>query len=106
MASGERPELGNEVRIGQEAHVEDQVSVFGHALAKAETHARNQGILVAFAALEALRQHSTQFVNIELRGVDHQIGQRLTGCNRRRSERSDARTEALRPSGCGRRVSL
>ena len=54
LTPGEWTELGNEVRIGQEAHVEHQVGIFGDALAEAEAHARDQDVLVALCALEAL----------------------------------------------------
>src|ERR1700674_88653 len=42
IAAGERPELRHEVRVGQKAYIEDQVGLFRHTVAKAETHAGNQ----------------------------------------------------------------
>src|SRR5581483_8512914 len=42
----ESSELGDEVRIGQETDVKDQVSVLGHSLAKSETDAGNQKALL------------------------------------------------------------
>ena len=41
--------------LGKKAHVENQVGILGHALAIAEADARDEDVLVAIAALEALR---------------------------------------------------
>src|SRR5689334_2289665 len=41
VASGEWPELGDEVRVGQKTNVEHQVSVIGHAVLESEAHERD-----------------------------------------------------------------
>src|SRR5580658_5563810 len=42
MASRKRPEFRHEVRIGQEANVEDQVGLLGDSVAEAEAYTGNQ----------------------------------------------------------------
>src|SRR5208283_3029069 len=72
MLSGVRTKLGNEVRIGQEAHVEHQVGVLGHAFAITKAHARDENVLVAITCLKSLDQRCTQLVNVELCGVQEE----------------------------------
>ena len=55
IASGERPELGHEVRVGQEAHVEDQVGVLGNALTESEADAGHQNAFFRRLLLENAR---------------------------------------------------
>src|SRR5947209_9239558 len=50
--AGKRAELGHEVRIGQEADIEDEVGVFRHAVFEAEAHAGDQNVLVGRVLLE------------------------------------------------------
>ena len=65
------------MRIRQEANIEDEVGVFGDAFAIAKTDARDQDVLFAAASLEARVQQTARLVNVELRGVDDQISERL-----------------------------
>ncbi len=74
IAPGQRAEFWNEVRVGQEAHVEDQVSVLRNSLTESETHARHQDALFRRFFLKALGDMRSQLVNIELGSVDHEIG--------------------------------
>src|SRR5579864_9561907 len=75
IPAGERPELGNEVRVGEEANVEDQVGIFGNSFAETEADTGNEKTLFRRLLLKTLRDVSAQFVNVELRSVDHEIGQ-------------------------------
>src|SRR5262250_429598 len=54
VASGQRAKLRNKVWIGQEANVEDQVGIVGHALLESKTHAGNQDVSAVFLFLEKL----------------------------------------------------
>ena len=79
MTSGERPEFGDEMRVGQEADIEHQVGVFGNALTKSETHARDQNALFRGLLFETLGDVSAEFVNVELGSVDDEIGDSANG---------------------------
>ena len=76
IAPGQRPELGNEMRIGQKAHIEDQVGVLGNALPESETHAGHQNAFFRGLLLKTLGDVSAKFVNIELGSIDDEIGDR------------------------------
>src|SRR3954462_12341311 len=57
MLAGERPELRNEVRVGQEAHIEHQVCLQWHAIFVAEADEGDHQVLaVAGAAALELAQ--------------------------------------------------
>jgi hypothetical protein len=79
IASGQRTEFGNEVRIGKETHVEYQVGVLGNALPESEAHAGNQDVFVGRLLLKTLGDMRTQLVNVEFRSVDNEIGDRSNG---------------------------
>ena len=67
-------ELGNEVRIGQEAHVEDEVGVERHAVLEAEAQAAHQQALGLFLVAESLLDVRAQFMHVEVGGVDEGVG--------------------------------
>ena len=46
VAPGQGTEFGNEVRIGEEAHVEYEIRVFGDAMLETEADARDQDVFV------------------------------------------------------------
>src|SRR6266851_3249881 len=75
VASCQRAKLWHKVRVGQEPHVKDEVGILGHAMTKAETHARDQDAFLARLLAETLRNVGPQFMDVELRGVDDEIGQ-------------------------------
>ena len=47
VAAGEMPELGNKMRIGKEAHIEDKIGFEGDAVLEAEADGRNEQALPA-----------------------------------------------------------
>src|SRR5215470_19416859 len=65
MASGKAAELGNEMRIGQETHVEQQVGVVGNSGLVPKADHRNQNVLVGLARTEFCGDVSAQLVNRE-----------------------------------------
>src|SRR5579859_308514 len=72
--SGEAAQSGDEVWIGKEAHVENEVGVRGDTVLVAETDNGNEhGTLVGI--LEALRDELAKLVDVELGGVDNHIGE-------------------------------
>src|SRR5258708_13455588 len=75
VASCQRAKFWHKVRVGQESYVKDQVGILGHAMTKAETHARDEDAFFARLLAETLSNVSPQFMDIELRGVDDEIGQ-------------------------------
>src|SRR5581483_3904085 len=46
VASGKRPEFRDKMRVRQEADVENEVCIFGHAMAKAEADAGDEDVLI------------------------------------------------------------
>jgi hypothetical protein len=61
------------MRIGQEAHVEDEIGVSGYPVAVPETdHGDQHGALLG--TLEALRYEVPEFVDVEFGGVDDHVG--------------------------------
>ena len=74
MESGERPKFGNEVRVGQKAHIENQVGVFRNSVLESEAHERNQYFPGLLLFLEQLDDVGAEFVHVELRSVDDQVG--------------------------------
>ena len=106
-ASGQRAKLGHEMRIGQKAHIEDQVGIVRQAVFVSEAHARDQNRLLAPRLLfEAVGQVRPQFVDIKFGSVDDQVGNFANRPQMPPFGPSDARTVVPVPSGCGRRVSL
>ncbi len=66
------------MRIGQEAHVENEVGIGRNAVAIAKADARNQHRAL-FGIAEAFGDEVAQFVNVEFRGVDHDVGKLADG---------------------------
>jgi len=72
----------DEMRVWQKAHVENQVGVGGHAVLVAKANDGDQhGAVVGI--LEALGNKVTEFMDVELRGVNHHIGQLADGLHER-----------------------
>ncbi len=67
------------MRVREKANIENQVGVFGHSLAETETDARDENAFVGRLFLKAFVDVRTQFVNIEFRSVDDEIGQSPNG---------------------------
>src|SRR6266478_2871965 len=79
VAAGQGAELGNEMRVGQEADVKDQIGVFGHTVLETEADAGDQDVFVGRLFLEAFGQVRPQFMDVELGGVDDPVS---NGANR------------------------
>ena len=79
IAAGERPELGNEVRIGQEADIENEICVLRNAPAETEAHTGDQNALLGRPLLKALVDVSAEFMDIELGGIDDEVGEAANG---------------------------
>src|SRR3954467_7868408 len=62
------------MRIGQKAHVKNEVGINRYPVAIPKTHHRNHQ-RAASAFLEAPNDELPQLVNIELAGIDHDIGE-------------------------------
>src|SRR5208337_3568476 len=75
VPSGVGTELGHKVRIGQKAHVKEQVGFLRNALLVAEAYAGNQDVFVRGLPLEALGEVRAEFVYVELGSIDHHVGQ-------------------------------
>src|SRR4029077_14095238 len=68
----------HEVRVREEAHVEDEIRIGGHAIAIAEADERNQhGALIGI--LEALGNEMAKFMYVEFRRVDDNVGEFADG---------------------------
>ncbi len=52
IASGERAEFRDEMRVGQEADVEHQVGILGHTVPESKADAGNQNVSAFFLFLE------------------------------------------------------
>src|SRR5580658_3826208 len=76
IAARQGPEFRHEVRVAQKANVEDQIGVFGQAVAIAEAHARNKNALLRRLLAETFRDVDAQFMHVELRCIDHDVSQR------------------------------
>src|SRR5271170_4462194 len=76
--AAEFPQARDEMRIGQKANIEDQVRIRGNAIAKAEADGRDEQRATA-GILEAIDDELAQFVNVEFRGVDDDIGETANG---------------------------
>src|SRR6266702_43128 len=74
MRAGVETKLREEMWVGQESNVEDQVRALRHTVLETEAQGRNQQRLALFTtALEKIDQVRAQFVDVELRGIDLQI---------------------------------
>src|ERR1700685_140617 len=115
IAAGQRTKFRHEMRVGQKAHIENEVRIFGNSMAEAEAHARHQNIFIRRLLLETLVNVGAQFVDVELRGVNNEVSQssyraemasfrlkgglyRSVGAQRRRASRL---TEAAHQNGVG-----
>src|SRR5437868_2214397 len=79
ISARERAELGHEMRIGEKAHIEDQVGIFGNSVLEAEADAGDQDVFVTGFFLEAFGKVRAQFVHVEFRGIDHPVGDGADG---------------------------
>ena len=98
----------NEVRIGQEAHIEDQVRLERHAVFVAEAdEGRPSGswpsLLLPRSNLLRMNARSSCTLCCEVSTVSSAILR--IGSSRRRSASIALTTVSVRPDGCGRRVS-
>src|SRR5579859_2957207 len=75
MAPGQVTELGNEMRIGQEPGVENQVGFERDTVLVTETDRGDQKVLVRISTLKLLQDVGTQFMHVVSGGVDSDIGQ-------------------------------
>src|SRR5689334_4155273 len=73
MPSRIRPQLGNEMRIGQEAYVEQQVNVLRHPVLVAKTYTRDRDLVVRRIAAKLVDRMRAQLVHVELRRVDDEV---------------------------------
>src|ERR1041384_5106109 len=72
----ERPELGNEVRVGKKPHIENQVRILRHSMLESEADAGNQNVSARLFFLEEFSDMAAQFVNVETGRMNHQVGHR------------------------------
>src|SRR6476661_8253808 len=75
VPSGQGPQLGDPVRVGQEAHVEDDVGIERQAVLEPERH-DGDAQLDAAVAREERGQLGAQLVHVEARAVDDDVGGR------------------------------
>src|SRR6516225_2822676 len=68
------PQFRHKMRIGQKPHIKHQVGIGRHAELVAETYQRHEQRRGALA-LEPGVDEMPQFVHIELRGIDHHVGE-------------------------------
>ena len=106
MPAGELAELGDEVGIGQEAHVEDEVGFERDAVLVAEADRRDEQATSGAFALELGLQVGAQLVDVEVGGVESDVGDvadRIEQGAFRLDER--CAPSLILARGCGRRVS-
>src|ERR1700722_5016780 len=102
MPSREGAKLRHKMRVRQKAHVEHQVGVVGHSVFESEADTGNKNCLLRTGCvLEAVGQVRAQLVDVELRGVDDQIGKgangtQMTALGRQRGAHSGANSEGMR----------
>src|SRR5580698_4934810 len=66
MASCERAELGNKMRVREKAHIEDKVGIVGQSVFVSKAHAGDENRLLRAGVLfEAVGQVRAQFVDIK-----------------------------------------
>ena len=75
-------QAGNKVRVGKKAHIEHQVGVRRDAIFVAEANDGNEHRTL-IRILKALGDEVTEFVNVELRGVDDHIRKLADGLHKR-----------------------
>ena len=78
--AGQSSKFWHKMWIGQKAHIEDQIGLLGHAMTESEADTGNQNTFSRSLLAKALRNVSAQFVHIELRRVDDNIGQGADAC--------------------------
>src|SRR5579863_1652367 len=72
ILAGKWTQPRDKVRVGKEAHIENQIGVGGHAIAISETDQRNQKRALA-ARLETIGDELAQLVNVELGGINYNV---------------------------------
>src|SRR5882724_5461202 len=74
ILTGEFAQTRDEMGVGKEPHIENQVGIGGHGIAVAETdHGDEHGTLVGI--FEALGDEMAQLVDVELGGVNYDVGE-------------------------------
>src|SRR5690349_23265271 len=76
IAASQRSKLRHEVWVRKKAYVKNQVRILRHPVAEPEADTGDHQVFTGLLLLEPLRDVGTQFMHVELRSVDHQIGQR------------------------------
>ena len=74
IAARQRTKLGNEVRIGEKANIENEIGVFRNSLAKPEADGGYKNAFFRRLFVKTLVDVRTQLVHIELRRVDDEVG--------------------------------
>src|SRR5260370_12814165 len=64
VAAWQQAKFWHKVRVGQESYVKDQVGILGHAMTKAETHARDEDAFFARLLAETLSNVTPQSIDI------------------------------------------
>lgn len=73
VLSAERTQTWNEMRIGKKTHIKNEIRIRGNSIAEAEANDGNkQRALTGF--LKAIDNELPQFVDVEFRGVNDDIG--------------------------------
>src|SRR6185437_1670781 len=75
VLAGQGAKLRNEVRIGEKAHVEDQVGLLRNAIFISEADGGNQQVSLLALRLKKSSDVGAQFMNIEVGGVDREVGE-------------------------------
>src|ERR1041385_1836616 len=75
MTSGEWPEFGQEVGVGEETYVEHEIGVVRNPMFEPKAHARDKDIAAVFFLLEKGGNMCPEFVHIKLRSIDNEIGE-------------------------------
>src|SRR3954464_7569129 len=68
-----RAQLRDEVRIRQEAHIEDEISIVRNALAVSEADCRDEDTFPGSCGLKTFNDVRAQLVHGELRGIDNDV---------------------------------
>ena len=76
---GEFAEGGHEVRVGQEAHIEDHVGIEGYAVLESKAETGNEQVRALLFAAVALQDVRAELVDVEGGGVDERIGHVANG---------------------------
>ena len=76
--AAETAELGNEMRIGEEADIENEIGVGGNAVTETETDDGDDERL-AIGILETLADDVLELVDVEFRSVDDDVGEAANG---------------------------